>query len=275
MLGWRASWEKDSTVASLGDSPPPPLRDASRCVILSRGDDISPGFLASLTQRGVETVIIGRPIVAFAELLVMERERGPSSGWGLPERNRTLFIVADRERWEQLDQLLTAIRTHLPRVAVWVAAADLLMDVTEAPRGRGGDDRPGEGPQGEDDILAGLPRLRLTGSEADLAAASSTQPTAPVAPSPADSGHAGSGGPERDDLDADLDADPEADATSSTASSVGDLGPDGDDDPRFLSSSPNSAAVTPEEIEMLLRVLPPPPPKGQDPLDPSRPEGSR
>lgn len=263
MLGWRASWEKDSTVASPGDSPPPPLRDASRCVILSRGDDISPGFLASLKQRGVESVIIGRPLLAFAELLVMERERGPSSGWGLPERNRTLFIVADRERWEQLDQLLGAIRSHLPRVAVWVAAADLLLDVTEPPLSRR------DGGQGEDDILAGLPRLRLTGGEAE-----SNDPVRRDAHDRSVSRTAGSG---VGDIDRNA---PEASVLGEEANGRLALPHEAEaesepEDFEIASSGSNSAAVTPEEIEMLLRVLPPTPPKRPGSSDPTRPEDGR
>jgi hypothetical protein len=240
MLGWRASWEKDSTVASPGDSPPPPLRDASRCVILSRGDDISPGFLASLKQRGVETVIIGRPLLAFAELLVMERERGPSAGWGLPERNRTLFIVADRERWEHLDQLLSAIRSHLPRVAVWIAAADFLLDVTEPPRSAG-----------EEDILAGLPRLRLTGGAEESAGLDPTLPQSDSA---------------EEEQEGDFSETPDERDLTAEQELEEDEGADG---PAISPSPSNSAAVTPEEIEMLLRVLPPTPP----PHTPKQPGG--
>ena len=233
MLSWRAGWEKDPTVASHEDSPPPPLRDVSRCVVLSRGDDVSPGFLASLLQRGIEPIVIGRPLLAFAELLQAERARVPSGGWGLPERNRTAFIVADRDRWERLDQLLNAIRLRLPHVAVWVASSNLLMEVSDPPA------RPSD-----DDLLPDLPRLRLTGDvegpgePLDVAA-----PEPPIVRTSLDPG-----------------------AETDHANPIAAPGTEQESDsPRSRSGLPNSSAVTPEEIEMLLRMLPPEPPPGGSP----------
>lgn len=237
LLSWRAGWEKDSTVASHEDSPPPPLRDVSRCVVLSRGDDVSPGFLASLLQRGIQPVVIGRPLLAFAELLVAERARVPSGGWGLPERNRTAFIVADRDRWERLDQLLNAIRLRLPQVAVWVASSNLLMEVSDPPA------RPSD-----DDPFPDLPRLRLAGDvEGPGEHGAVAAPTPSVEPSVA-----------RPPLDRPARAD-EADPDPAPATEQET------DSPRSRSGPPNSSAVTPEEIEMLLRMLPPEPPPGGSP----------
>lgn len=247
LLSWRANWEKDTTVASHGDSPPPPFRDVSRCVVLSRGDDVSPGFLASLKRHGIDAVIIGRPLLAFAELLCAERSRTPGGGWGLPERNRTALIVADRDRWERLDELLSAVRSRLPNVAVWVAASDLLLEVSEP-----------VAPLAEESALPDVPRLRLTSD--DGAEAPAEEHAHEFDPPPANAAPAPSSSEPREQ-------EPER---SRSARGTG----------------PISSAVTPEEIEMLLNTLPDEPTDGptdeqgdrQDPRDrgprtPNRPEG--
>ncbi len=243
LLSWRANWEKETTVASHGDSPPPPLRDVSRCVVLSRGDDVSPGFLASLKRHGIDAIVIGRPLLAFAELLCAERSRTPGGGWGLPERNRTALIVADRDRWERLDDLLTAVRVRLPNVAVWVAASDLLLEVSEPVT-----------PLAEESSLPDVPRLRLTTDGGPDASAghhsNEPEPPPPSASAPP------SGEPREQE-------------------------PDRSRSPR--AQGPISSAVTPEEIDMLLNTLPDEPtqpredrqdPRDRGPRPPNRPEGN-
>jgi hypothetical protein len=218
----KLGWEKDLTVASFGDTPPPSLRGVRHCVILSRGDDVSPQFLASLASQGIETAVSGQPLVAFAELLRRERGHRPSE-WGLPTSIQTALIVADRDRWERLDLFLDAVRVQLPQVAVWVAAANLLLEVREIPAA---DDLP---------AYPESPQLRLAGLapviDADSKDVGGPRVDAIAPPPQATSG---------------LERAPDAEPA---------LGSEPTETPERIRGTV-SAAVTPEEIEMLLRLFP-------------------
>lgn len=234
--GLKADWEKELLAASTGDTPPPSLRDVRHCVILSRGDDVSSAFLASLERHGIHTVVIGHPLLAFAHLLRFEQGRRSSGGWGLPDFVETAMIVADRDRWDRLDRLLDAVRTQLPHVAVWVSAANLLLEVRDVPHP---DDLP---------AFPETPQLRLTSDPSieDLSAPDGqtestawTEPTPNTAPNPMPNPMPG----------------PMPDAAGPDEADVARPAPTEPDRPSARSGA-MSAAVTPEEIEMLLRLFP-------------------
>lgn len=187
------------------DSPDHPLRDVSTCVVLTRGDDLPPGLLTALERLGIEVLVIGRPVLAFVELLQLEKTRQAAEGWGLARRPRFALLIADRERWGDLSPLLRAARRHLPEVGVWIGTEDLLLEVNP-PR-------------------LPPPSLRLTPREPD-----------PL--------------PERGPSTL-------PDASERTEHPLS--APSGDEEPgpRPPRNRPAlEAAVTPEEIEMLLRLFP-------------------
>jgi hypothetical protein len=263
-LGLRRGWEKDPSVASLGDTPPPSLRDVRQCVILTRGDDVPAAFVTSLRAHGIDTLSVGHPLLAFAELLRLERGHRKPSGWGLPEVSRTALIVANRDHWEKLDQLLDAVRGQLPQVAVWVTASNLLLEVRDVPRG---DDLP---------AFPESPQLRLAGEEASTSLREPASLTPTEAPTE---------GPTQSPKEA---VDPLHPSRPESPPSAGELEPGevepgelepGESEPKEPSSrTPDrsiGSSVTPEEIEMLLRIFPTTPsdpgspPSGGSPTSPA------
>jgi hypothetical protein len=211
-----SSWEKESPVAAGRDYPHPrALEDVGRCVLLTRGDDVPAVFLAALERAGIEVFRRFAPFEAFHALIELERKRGDPSGWGLPRRPRTALVVADRDRWGHLEPLLSAVRRHLPDVALWVSTADLWLEVSEPPRV----DAPEHSP------LPDLPpTLRLAKPPAEA-----FRDAPRIAPEP-------DSGVEQKHVEGEVEEHrPE----------------------NLRNRPPMDPAVTPEEIEMLLRFLPP------------------
>ena len=193
-----------ASVASGRDTPDQPLRDVSTCVVLARGDDLPPGLLASLERRGVETLVIGHPSLAFSELLRLAHE-APVPGASPPA---LALVIANRDRWPEIESLLTALRRHLPGVGLWIGAHDLFVEVNRS--------RPD------------VPPLRLTGHELESTLPRTVVPPATVEPV----------GP--------------VDPAEPAPSADDDLEPDA---PDSRSRPPMDTAVTPDEIEMLLRLF--------------------
>jgi hypothetical protein len=185
-------------------------------VILSRGDDLPAGLLPSLRDRGVEVVVTGRPIWSFVELVRLEQSR-PRSQWGLPSRSDLALVIAARDRWESLDQLLAAVRRHFPEVPVWVGTEHLILEVS--PPAAPSAAPPAAPPAAE------LPPLRLAGlGEGAVRSGNPVETTAdrpPPSPPPA--------------------------ATEAPTPEHGE--------PARRTRSAMDAAVTPEEIDMLLRLF--------------------
>jgi hypothetical protein len=233
----KPGWEKELLVASFGDTPPPSLRDVRQCVILCRGDDVPAAFLTSLVQHGIEPIVIGHPLLAFAELLQRERQHHPGRGWGLPTVARTALVVANRDQWDRLDPLLEAVRSQLPHIAVWVTTANLFLDVREIPEA---DDLPAfpEGPQ-----------LRLAGTELPKPTGDDPATSPSTLGSPTETSSARSTSP------------PEPNTAQKPAPDTAPP-PAAPEPERPVGRSREGtvhAAVTPEEIEMLLRLFPTPP----------------
>lgn len=234
------SWlEKETPVASLGDTPPSSLRDVRYCVILTQGDDVPPEFIASLARHGIETVLRNHPLLAFADLLSHERGHR-QGGWGLPNIARSALIVADRDRWERLDRLLDAVRRELPKVAVWISSSNLLLEVGEVPHA---DDLPAfpEGPQ-----------VRLSSAPLERGGPS------PQGPDSSHSSPPTGGSPTHTSIAPHTQADPPF-GEGRTGTSTGPSGTDlpAEPDPSPPRNRPtSSASVTPEEIEMLLKLFP-------------------
>jgi hypothetical protein len=150
-------------------------------VVLSHGQDVPSDFLTSLQQNGIDVTVIRHPVAAFAALAILQRDRPRDSGWGLLPRPRIALIIADRERWANLEPLLSAVRRHLPDISVWIGASDLWVEVTSPPPS----DLPEHSP------LPDLPpTLRLAGDPQPPVAQVPVvkSPTAPLAPPDVPSG---------------------------------------------------------------------------------------
>ncbi|MFO0826933.1 MAG: hypothetical protein U0572_02195 [Phycisphaerales bacterium] len=193
-------------------------------MIVTRGDDLPPGLLASLESRSIETVLWGEPLEAFAQLVRWARDERSRGSWGLPHR-RAALVIASRDRWGSLDQLLRATARHFPDVGVWMGTDELLLQVRPDSELRGS--------------APPSPPLRLAGTDAGDHAVADREARADR---PGSSGSPGEP------------AEPDPDARRSPASPPTEPRPtDGTDEPP--ESSSRDTAVTPEEIEMLLRLF--------------------
>ncbi len=233
--------KKETPVATGRESFHHPLRDVGRCVLLSCGDDAPPEFLALMQRIGIEVSIIGHEVAAFSQLALFERERERAMSLGLLKRPRTALIIAERDRWNDLEPLLKAVRRHLPSVSVWIATADLWLEVTTLP------DR--QAPEHSE--FPDLPPTLRLGSDVERDRAAQFPPlTGPALANPADTSE------DEARLPALLQPEPQPELKP-------ELKPDAKPEPKpepppppSRTRPPMDSAVTPEEIEMLLRLFP-------------------
>ncbi len=212
------------------------LKSHAHAVILIAADGvITPEVRRAIDESGAEIELIGHPLLAMAALAAHEAQTHGGPG-------RTLLVMADRDI-SDLASLVTAVRTRLPRVAIWIFERELALCVcagsvsraegtavpthgtTHAASDRGASDR---GPRQVRVGPSKQPQLRIAPAE-----------------SPMTSGA----------LDGTLDG-----------TLDGALGAETDGD-ESDSIELNSGAVTREELDMLLEIMRP-----LEPENPRRPD---
>jgi len=99
------------------------LRQHTHAVVLTTGEGVVSAHLkAAIDDSGVQTEVIGHPLLAMAQLTALCRDaRGDAS-------DRLALVVTDRQI-DDLSPLFTAVRGRLPRVSIWVFEADLAIEI--------------------------------------------------------------------------------------------------------------------------------------------------
>ena len=205
------------------------LRTHAHAVILiSANGAITPEVDRAIADSGADVELISHPLEAMAALACLE-----IPGPGSPSRlgnGRTLLVFADREI-DDLSSLITSVQTRLPRVAIWVFEGEMAMQV-----------RLGEGEPARAEAVA---PLRST----DSARAVRPNHVAPSKP------------PQLRIATIDRQADLPQNDKQTPESDISNRAGEGDDTERMneelTDADIGSAAVTREELDMLLDILRP------------------
>ena len=205
------------------------LRTLAHAVILiSANGAITPEVDRAIADSGADVELISHPLEAMAALACLE-----IPGPGSPSRlgnGRTLLVFADREI-DDLSSLITSVQTRLPRVAIWVFEGEMAMQV-----------RLGEGEPARAEAVAPLRSTDSARAVRPNHAAPSKPPQLRIAPI---------------DRQADL---PQNDKQT-PESDISNRAGEGDDTERMneelTDADIGSAAVTREELDMLLDILRP------------------
>ena len=205
------------------------LRTHAHAVILiSANGAITPEVDRAIADSGADVELISHPLEAMAALACLE-----IPGPGSPSRlgnGRTLLVFADREI-DDLSSLITSVQTRLPRVAIWVFEGEMAMQV-----------RLGEGEPARAEAVAPLRSTDSARAVRPNHVAPSKPPQLRIAPI---------------DRQADL---PQNDKQT-PESDISNRAGEGDDTERMneelTDADIGSAAVTREELDMLLDILRP------------------
>lgn len=102
----------------------------TRCVLLAAGGEQPPERLMRLLdQPSTETVTVAHPLLAAAELALLERARLADALLDSEEEARTVLVVVNRESWRDLSSLFRMVRLQMPEVSIWVCTERVAIEV--------------------------------------------------------------------------------------------------------------------------------------------------
>lgn len=121
-------------IQPLAEPPPGPANShpaQTRCVLLAAGGEHPPERLMKLLdQPSTQMVSVAHPLLAAAELALLERTRHETlSSAEQIEDDRTVLIVANRESWKDLSPLFRMVRLQMPTVSIWVCTDSVAIEV--------------------------------------------------------------------------------------------------------------------------------------------------
>jgi hypothetical protein len=83
-----------------------------------------------LDQPSTQMVSVAHPLLAAAELALLERTRHEAlSTADEIEDDRTVLVVANRESWKDLSPLFRMVRLQMPTVSIWVCTDSVAIEV--------------------------------------------------------------------------------------------------------------------------------------------------
>ena len=83
-----------------------------------------------LDQPSTQMVSVAHPLLAAAELALLERTRHEALSTAEEiEDDRTVLVVANRESWKDLSPLFRMVRLQMPTVSIWVCTDSVAIEV--------------------------------------------------------------------------------------------------------------------------------------------------
>src|SRR5688572_14735153 len=83
---------------------------------------LSPELKAIFSARDWFAVEQNDPNLAMAELCLRERAQTARAAWGLQRMEQLALVVLEPQKWLQLDELATAVRTYIRCATIWTVA---------------------------------------------------------------------------------------------------------------------------------------------------------
>ncbi|MFM1832421.1 MAG: hypothetical protein RLZZ461_737 [Planctomycetota bacterium] len=128
----------ESTLSSHPSNPEDSAEPFMRCVML-----VSPGqrppqpvldLLRNRSARPEHLIVVEHPLIAAARLARLERDRqirteNLEGEWPPRKPEKTILAVVNRDERQDLSQLFSTIRTHLPAVGIWVCSERITLEI--------------------------------------------------------------------------------------------------------------------------------------------------
>jgi hypothetical protein len=128
----------DSNVSSHPSNPEDSAEPCMRCVML-----VTPGqrppqpvldLLRNRSARPENLIVVEHPLIAVARLAGLERDRlirteNLEGEWPPRKPEKTILAVVNRDERQDLSQLFSTIRTHLPAVGIWVCSERITLEI--------------------------------------------------------------------------------------------------------------------------------------------------
>jgi len=135
--------------------------DGTRGVLLvERGRDIDATLRDAIAAHGWSVTALHDPVMAMAELCLLERSQAARSAWGLRGTSDLVLVLADPT---PLDDLVDAVQWYLPGVAIWRAENGTMTMLDAPPETAADTPTSPAGPPAED-----APPADVTAAEIDM-----------------------------------------------------------------------------------------------------------
>lgn len=102
------------------------------CVVLTSSEQLDVAINSAFVERGWRAHLANDPLLAMADLCLLDKAQTSRSAWGLPRAEPLRLLIVEPQQWRDVASMVAAVRTHLPATDVWEARNGALTRVVEA-----------------------------------------------------------------------------------------------------------------------------------------------
>lgn len=102
------------------------------CVVLTSSEQLDVGINSAFVERGWRAHLANDPLMAMADLCLLDKAQTSRSAWGLPRAEPLRLLIVEPQQWRDVASMVAAIGRHLPATDVWEARDGALTRVVEA-----------------------------------------------------------------------------------------------------------------------------------------------